>query len=89
MKNRIPNLLSGLRLLAAPFMLYLSWTGFRLAFLVLLVFALLSDALDGFFGLAIGQKVAAFQAVTLYTRNLSIPLITLLGALSPVLTWAH
>ena len=48
MKDRIPNLLSGLRLVAAPFMLYLSWRGFRVTFLVLLVFALLSDAIDGF-----------------------------------------
>lgn len=48
MKDRIPNLLSGLRLVAAPFMLYLSWMGFRVTFLVLLVFALLSDAIDGF-----------------------------------------
>ncbi len=48
MKDRIPNLLSGFRLFAAPLMLYLSWMGWRITFLALLVLALLSDAIDGF-----------------------------------------
>ena len=48
MKDSIPNLLSGFRLIAAPLMLYLSWMGCRITFLALLVLALLSDAIDGF-----------------------------------------
>lgn len=48
MIDKIPNLLSGFRLVAAPFMLYLSWMGLRKTFLALLVLSLLSDAIDGF-----------------------------------------
>ena len=48
MIDKIPNLLSGFRLVAAPFMLYLSWIGLRKTFLALLVLSLLSDAIDGF-----------------------------------------
>ena len=48
MIDKIPNLLSGFRLVAAPFMLYLSWMGLRKIFLALLVLSLLSDAIDGF-----------------------------------------
>ena len=48
MIDKIPNLLSGYRLAAAPFMLYLSWMGLRKTFLALLVLSLLSDAIDGF-----------------------------------------
>jgi CDP-diacylglycerol--glycerol-3-phosphate 3-phosphatidyltransferase len=44
----IPNLLSAFRLIAAPFLLYLAWTDRPKLFLVLLAFALLSDAIDGF-----------------------------------------
>ena len=44
----LPNLLSGLRLLTAPILLYLAWSGRSRLFLVLLALSLLSDALDGF-----------------------------------------
>lgn len=44
----IPNLLSAVRLIAAPFLLYLAWTGSSRLFLALLALALLSDAIDGF-----------------------------------------
>ena len=44
----IPNLLSGFRLIAAPFLLYLAWTGHPNMFLALLAIALLSDSIDGF-----------------------------------------
>ncbi len=44
----IPNLLSGFRLIAAPFLLYLAWTGHPTLFLVLLAVSLLSDSIDGF-----------------------------------------
>lgn len=48
MIDKLPNLLSGFRLVAAPLMLYLSWMGLRKTFLALLVLSLLSDAIDGF-----------------------------------------
>jgi CDP-diacylglycerol--glycerol-3-phosphate 3-phosphatidyltransferase len=44
----IPNLLSGFRLIAAPFLLYLAWTGHPRLFLTLLAVSLFSDAIDGF-----------------------------------------
>ena len=44
----IPNLLSGFRLLATPFLLYLAWEGHHNMFLGLLVFSLLTDTVDGF-----------------------------------------
>lgn len=44
----LPNFLSGFRLFAAPFLIYLAWTGQASAFLVLLAVTLLSDAVDGF-----------------------------------------
>ena len=43
-----PNLLSGFRLIAAPFLLYLAWVGRPNLFLVLLAVSLLSDSIDGF-----------------------------------------
>lgn len=45
----IPNLLSGLRLVLAPVLLYLAWTGQPTPFLVALVCSLLSDLFDGWF----------------------------------------
>jgi CDP-diacylglycerol--glycerol-3-phosphate 3-phosphatidyltransferase len=44
----VPNLLSGFRLVAAPFLLYLAWTGHPKLFLALLAISLLSDSVDGF-----------------------------------------
>lgn len=46
--TNIANLLSAFRLIAAPFLFYLAWTGRPKLFLVLLAFTLLSDAIDGF-----------------------------------------
>lgn len=43
----LPNLLSGFRLIAAPFLIYLGWTGQAGLFLGLLAVAFLSDAVDG------------------------------------------
>jgi CDP-diacylglycerol--glycerol-3-phosphate 3-phosphatidyltransferase len=48
MKNEIPNILSGFRIVAAPFLLYLAWIGYRNLFLVLLSVSLLSDVFDGY-----------------------------------------
>jgi CDP-diacylglycerol--glycerol-3-phosphate 3-phosphatidyltransferase len=45
----VPNLLSGLRLVLAPLLLYLAWTGAATAFLVALSISLLSDLCDGWF----------------------------------------
>ena len=44
----LPNFLSGFRLVAAPFLVYLAWTGHPTLFLVLLAVSLFSDAIDGF-----------------------------------------
>ena len=44
----IPNLLSGLRLVLAPVLLYLAWTGQPTPFLVALACSLLSDLCDGY-----------------------------------------
>ena len=48
MIRHLPNLLSLSRLLAVPFLLILAWQGRDDAFLVLLIVALSTDALDGF-----------------------------------------
>ena len=45
--HRIPNLLSSFRLVGAPLLLLLAWSGAGGAFLALLVASLLSDAIDG------------------------------------------
>jgi CDP-diacylglycerol--glycerol-3-phosphate 3-phosphatidyltransferase len=45
----VPNLLSGLRLLLAPLLLYFAWVGQPTAFLVALACSLLSDLFDGYF----------------------------------------
>jgi CDP-diacylglycerol--glycerol-3-phosphate 3-phosphatidyltransferase len=47
-RNQIPNLLSGFRLVAAPFLLVLAWFGHPHLFLLLLSLSLLSDSVDGF-----------------------------------------
>lgn len=44
----IPNILSSLRIVIAPLLLYFAWNGEKKIFLVLLVISLLSDAVDGF-----------------------------------------
>ena len=44
----IPNVLSGFRLIAAPFLLYLARTGHPRLFLALLAVSLFSDSIDGF-----------------------------------------
>ncbi len=44
----IPNALSFFRLLSVPALLLLAWLGNEIGFLVLLIFSLLSDGLDGY-----------------------------------------
>ena len=48
MKKSIPNILSGFRIIAAPFLLYFAWIGSKYLFLGLLLISLLSDAVDGY-----------------------------------------
>ena len=48
MKSIIPNILSGFRIVATPFLLYFAWQGYRNIFLGLLLISLLSDAIDGY-----------------------------------------
>lgn len=47
-RDQIPNLLSGFRLVAAPFLLWVAWMKYPNLFLILLSVSLLSDAIDGF-----------------------------------------
>lgn len=51
----IPNALSALRLVLAPVLLWLAWTGRPTAFLVTLSLSLLSDLVDGWFARRFGQ----------------------------------
>ncbi len=51
----IPNLLSCLRLVLAPVLLYLAWIGEPTPFLVALVCSLLSDLFDGYFARRFNQ----------------------------------
>ena len=46
--ERIPNMISGIRILCAPILLFLAWEGYRKAFIVLLLASLVSDAIDGY-----------------------------------------
>jgi phosphatidylglycerophosphate synthase len=54
----VPNALSALRLVLAPLMLWLAWTGRETAFLVTLTASLLSDLSDGFIARRLGQETA-------------------------------
>jgi phosphatidylglycerophosphate synthase len=47
-RDQIPNILSGFRLVAAPFLLWFAWMGYSNLFLILLSVSLLSDSIDGF-----------------------------------------
>ena len=73
----IPNFLSGFRLIAAPFLLYLAWTGRPNTFLALLAVSLLSDAVDGFIARKLhetsdfGTKLDSWGELVTY---LSVPL---------------
>ena len=54
----VPNALSALRLVLAPLMLWLAWTGRETAFLATLTVSLLSDLSDGFVARRLGQETA-------------------------------
>ena len=46
--NRIPNILSGFRILTVPFLFFLAWKQYTGAFIGLLLISLLTDAVDGY-----------------------------------------
>lgn len=48
MIKALPNMLSGFRIVAAPFLLYFAWSGNKNVFLGLLIVSLLSDSIDGY-----------------------------------------
>ena len=52
----VPNLLSGFRVLCAPVLLALAWSGFEVGFLVLFGLGLLSDVLDGVLARRLDQE---------------------------------
>lgn len=54
----VPNLLSGLRLVLAPVLLYLAWSGQERIFLAALTASLLSDLVDGWIARRLGQATA-------------------------------
>jgi len=51
----LPNLISSIRFVTAPLMLWLAWHGFGLAFMMVLALAFLSDVLDGLVARLSGQ----------------------------------
>ena len=51
----LPNMLSCVRFITAPIMLYLAWNGYGLAFMAVLALAFLSDMLDGLAARLTGQ----------------------------------
>lgn len=59
--TRLPNLLSGFRLVAAPVLLLLAWFGHRDGFVALFAAGLLSDVLDGRLARRLGS-VSGFGA---------------------------
>lgn len=58
----LPNLLTGFRFVAAPFLLWQAWQGYSLAFMVLLAVCFLTDILDGLVARLTGQ-VSEFGAI--------------------------
>ncbi len=70
--KKIPNIISYLRIASAPVLLYLAYLGLRLPFLVVLIIALATDALDGYvarrFDAAtnLGAKLDSFGDMAIY-----------------------
>jgi CDP-diacylglycerol--glycerol-3-phosphate 3-phosphatidyltransferase len=46
--NSVPNILSILRIIFSPILLFLAWYDYKMVFIILLILSLLSDAVDGF-----------------------------------------
>lgn len=70
-------MLSGIRLLSAPLLLFLAWKGYRNAFIVLLLACLLSDAVDGYIARRysvsskLGTRLDSFGDMAIY---LTVPI---------------
>jgi CDP-diacylglycerol--glycerol-3-phosphate 3-phosphatidyltransferase len=54
-KLTLPNLISSIRFITAPVMLWLAWNGYGMAFMAVLAIAFLSDVLDGLAARLTGQ----------------------------------
>jgi CDP-diacylglycerol--glycerol-3-phosphate 3-phosphatidyltransferase len=61
-KLTLPNLLTGFRFVAAPFLLWLAWHDYAIAFMVLLAITFLSDLLDGLVA-RLTNQVSQFGAI--------------------------
>lgn len=57
----LPNLLTGFRFVAAPFLLWLAWHGQGIAFMILLTVSFSTDVLDGFVA-RLTRQVSEFGA---------------------------
>lgn len=74
---KIPNILSVIRILSAPILLFLAWEGYRNAFIVLLLASLLSDAVDGYLARRynvsskLGTRLDSFGDMAIY---LTVPI---------------
>ncbi len=55
MIKHLPNAISAIRILAAPILIALAWLQYEKGYLYLLIFAMLSDAVDGY----LARKLAA------------------------------
>ena len=51
----VPNLISSIRFIAAPIMLWLAWNGYGVAFMAVLALSFLTDVLDGLAARLTGQ----------------------------------
>ena len=51
----LPNLISSIRFIAAPIMLWLAWNGYGVAFMAVLALSFLTDVLDGLAARLTGQ----------------------------------
>ncbi|RPI76271.1 MAG: CDP-alcohol phosphatidyltransferase family protein [Desulfobacteraceae bacterium] len=56
MKWTITNIITSTRILAVPFLLYLAWSNEKTGFLILLLFSLATDAVDGFLARKLNQE---------------------------------
>ena len=54
-KLTLPNLISSIRFIAAPIMLWLAWNGYGVAFMAVLALSFLTDVLDGLAARLTGQ----------------------------------
>lgn len=75
--RHVPNVLSGLRLVSVPVLLGLAWYRLPLAFLVLLLVSILTDALDGWIARrfdAVTQFGIRLDSVADFALYIAVPL---------------